>query len=102
MGIEFVKVGVLGTVRPLISFPDAGSTRAAYERHVEACEEGNATWPIPFVHAVHDINNWPEDIPFVIVDGARVADRACHPDRCRCEAEGIPVRVHPLARISHQ
>ena len=95
MGIEFVKVGVLGTVRSLNSFPDAGSARAAYKRHVEECANGN-NWPTPYVHAVLDINDWPDDVLFMIADGVCVADRACHPDRCRCEAEGIPVKADPL------
>lgn len=96
MGIEFVKVGVLGTVRPLISFPDAGSVRAAYERHVRACENGGSAWLMPVVHAVHDFNDWSDDAPFVFVDGAYVADRSCHPDKCVRKAEGLPVRAHSL------
>ena len=92
MGVSLVAVDVMGFVRgPHPFYWDWKRARTRYPEY-EVEVNGGCIDPRlrTVIHAVCDGKHWPTDLPYGPVGGGWGPDRSCHPDRCDCEALGLP------------
>lgn len=99
VGVFLFDVNVLGTKSRCDRWcPDMSQVGAMYERY-DREKNGNRSHPAERVaiHAVRDDSGtvWPRHLPCVENDGYVGPDRSCNPERCDCQALGLPIKTHP-------
>lgn len=95
MSVSLVAVDVVGIVRgPHPFFWDGKMAKTKYPKYEQEVNGRCTDHRIrTVVHAVCDGKHWPTNLPYGPVGGGWGPDRSCHPDRCDCEALGLPVKT---------
>ena len=95
MSVSLVAVGVTGIVRgPNRFYWDEKTAKTKYPEYEEEVNGGCIDSLLKSViHALRDGKHWPTNLPYGPDGRGWGPDRSCHPDRCDCEAVGLPVKT---------
>ena len=95
MSVSLVAVDVMGNTRRSHRFYwDRETAKTKYPEYEGEVNDGCIDHQLrTVVHAVCDGKDWPTNLPYGPVGRGWGPDRSCHPDRCDCEALGLPVKT---------